>query len=58
MTATPAPGLEPSRPPAVTSISATSPAGHKGYAATWFAFAAIALVIYVLALRHRWAAQP
>lgn len=56
--ATPAPGLEPSRPPAVTSISATSPAGHKGYAATWFAFAAIALVIYVLALRRRWAAQP
>lgn len=52
--ATPPPGLEPSRPPAVESISATTPAGHKGYAATWFAFAAIAALIYGLALRKRW----
>ncbi|MEO6432411.1 MAG: SURF1 family cytochrome oxidase biogenesis protein [Sphingomicrobium sp.] len=52
--ATPPPGLERSRPPAVESISATTPAGHKGYAATWFAFAIIAAVIYVLALRKRW----
>ena len=52
--ATPPPGLEPSRPPKVESISATTPAGHKGYAATWFAFAAIAALIYALALRRRW----
>lgn len=50
----PAPGLEASRPPSVESISSVTPAGHKGYAATWFAFAAIALVIYGLALRKRW----
>lgn len=55
--ATPPPGLEPSRPPKVESISATTPAGHKGYAATWFAFAIIAGVIYVLALRRRWQDQ-
>lgn len=48
------PGLERSRPPAVESISATTPAGHRGYAATWFAFAVIAAVIYALALRKRW----
>lgn len=48
-----APGLEPSKLPSVSSISSVTPAGHKGYAATWFAFAAIALVIYVLALRRR-----
>lgn len=52
--ATPAPGLEASRPPSVESISNVTPAGHKGYAATWFAFALIALVIYGLALRGRW----
>ncbi|MDL2341097.1 MAG: SURF1 family cytochrome oxidase biogenesis protein [Pseudomonadota bacterium] len=51
--ATPAPGLEASKPPSVETVSAVTPAGHKGYAATWFAFALIALVIYVLALRRR-----
>lgn len=51
--ATAAPGLQPSRPPSVESISSVTPAGHKGYAATWFAFAAIALTIYGLALRRR-----
>ncbi|MGH6659615.1 MAG: SURF1 family cytochrome oxidase biogenesis protein [Sphingomicrobium sp.] len=52
--ATPAPGLEASRRPSAESISSVTPAGHKGYAATWFAFAAIALLIYALALRKRW----
>ena len=47
------PGLEPSRTPDVTSASPITPAGHRGYAATWFALAAIALVIYGLALRKR-----
>ena len=55
--ATAPPGLEPSRPPAVDSISATTPAGHRGYAATWFAFAMIAALIYVLALRKKLAGQ-
>lgn len=51
--ASPAPGLRASRAPDVTSISSVTPAGHRGYAATWFAFAVIALVIYAIALRQR-----
>ena len=47
------PGLEASKVPDVTTASPISPAVHRGYAATWFAFAAIALVIYGLALRKR-----
>lgn len=47
------PGLEPSMTPDVTTASAITPAGHRGYAATWFALAAIALVIYALAVRKR-----
>ena len=43
------PGLERSAPPSLDSI----PRNHRGYAATWFAFALIALVIYGLALRKR-----
>lgn len=46
-------GLEPSRPPDVTSVSPITPATHRGYAATWFSLAAVALVIYVLAMRKR-----
>jgi surfeit locus 1 family protein len=44
------PGLEPSAPPSTASI----PNNHRFYAAQWFAFAAIALVIYALAVRKRW----
>ncbi|MEO7563695.1 MAG: SURF1 family cytochrome oxidase biogenesis protein [Sphingomicrobium sp.] len=51
--ATAAPGLELSKVPSVDTISSVTPAGHKGYAATWFAFALIALIIYGLALRRR-----
>src|SRR5690348_9467691 len=47
------PGLEPSRTPDVTSATAVTPAGHRGYAATWFGLAAVALVIYAIALRKR-----
>ena len=43
------PGLEPSALPSLESI----PRNHRMYALTWFAFAAIALVIYILALRKR-----
>ena len=44
------PGLEPSAPPSLSAI----PNNHRMYAAQWFAFAAIALIIYALALRKRW----
>lgn len=44
------PGLEPSAPPSLSTI----PNNHRFYALQWFAFAAIALLIYVLALRKRW----
>jgi cytochrome oxidase assembly protein ShyY1 len=47
-------GLEPSAPPSLSSI----PNNHRSYALQWFAFAAIALVIYVLALRKRWDEKP
>ena len=47
--ATAPPGLEPSAPPSIASI----PNNHRSYAVQWFSFAAIALVIYGLALRKR-----
>jgi len=46
----PGPGLAPSEPPSLDSI----PNNHRSYAVQWFAFAAIALLIYALALRRRW----
>lgn len=51
--ATAPPGLQPSKVPEVSSASAVSPAGHYGYAATWFSLAAVALAIYALALAKR-----
>ncbi len=48
-----APGLEPSSMPTPESAVQVTPAGHRFYALQWFAFAAIALVIYVLAVRKR-----
>jgi|SRR5579884_374174 len=48
------PGLEPSKVPDVTSVSPITPEGHRGYAATWFGLAVIALITYVLAVRKRW----
>lgn len=47
------PGLEPSKAPEVSSVSPVTPAGHRGYAATWFSLAAIAILIYALAVRKR-----
>lgn len=46
---TPAPGLTANGVPSIDSI----PNNHLAYAVQWFAFAAIALVIYGLALRRR-----
>ena len=43
------PGLEPSAFPSIQSI----PNNHRLYAVQWVLFAAIALIIYVLALRRR-----
>jgi surfeit locus 1 family protein len=43
------PGLEQSAPPTTASI----PNNHRSYALQWFSFAAIALIIYGLALRKR-----
>jgi cytochrome oxidase assembly protein ShyY1 len=47
------PGLQPSKPPEVSTVSPITPAIHRGYAATWFSLAAIAVIIYGLALRKR-----
>jgi surfeit locus 1 family protein len=43
------PGLELSAPPSLSAI----PNNHRFYAVQWFAFAAIALLIYALAVRKR-----
>ncbi len=48
------PGLEPSKPPALTNI----PNNHRSYALQWFAFAVVALIIYGLAVRGRLRAKP
>jgi len=45
-----APGLQPSAPPDPASV----PNNHRAYMVQWFLFAAIAAIIYVLALRKRW----
>src|SRR5215213_702509 len=47
------PGLQPSAVPSAASASAISPSGHRMYAATWFALAAAALIIYMLVLMRR-----
>lgn len=49
-----APGLSPSRAPDPASV----PDNHLAYAVQWFAFAAIALVIYAFALRRRQSRTP
>lgn len=45
------PGLEPPAPPSPKSI----PNNHRSYAVQWFSFAALALIIYGLAVRKRMA---
>ena len=46
---TPAPGLSPNGAPDLSAV----PNNHLAYAVQWFLFAAIAAVIYLLALRRR-----
>jgi len=50
-------GLQPSAPPTLESVVAVTPAGHRFYAFQWFFFAAIALLIYILAVRKRLKAE-
>jgi cytochrome oxidase assembly protein ShyY1 len=50
--ATAPPGLKASKIPDASNASAVTPAGHRGYAATWFALAVVALIIYGLAVRR------
>lgn len=47
-------GLETVAPPSLSSV----PNNHRSYAIQWFAFALIASIIYVLALRLRWKKEP
>ena len=47
--ATAPPVLEPSAPPSIDQV----PNNHRSYAVQWFLFAAIALTIYILALRKK-----
>jgi cytochrome oxidase assembly protein ShyY1 len=47
------PGLEPSAIPSVETASSITPAGHRMYAATWFALALAALIIYIIAIMKR-----
>jgi len=47
------PGLEPSAQPSPETASAITPAGHRMYAATWFALALAALIIYMLVVMKR-----
>jgi cytochrome oxidase assembly protein ShyY1 len=42
-------GLKPAAPPSAADV----PNNHLAYAVQWFIFAAVALIIYVLALRRR-----
>lgn len=47
------PGLEPSAPPSIAAAVRVTPTGHRLYAATWFALAVAAIVIFFLAIRKR-----
>jgi cytochrome oxidase assembly protein ShyY1 len=51
---TPAPGLAASVPPDPASV----PNNHRSYMVQWVLFAAVAAIIYGLALRKRWRDRP
>ena len=51
--ATAPPGLAPSAAPSAAAASAISPSGHRMYAATWFALALTALIIYMILVMKR-----
>jgi len=48
------PGLEAAGLPSVENAVPVTPGRNRMYALQWFSFAAIALLIYVLAVRKRW----
>jgi len=48
------PGLEPAGLPSVDNAVPVTPGRNRMYALQWFSFAAIALLIYGLAMRKRW----
>jgi cytochrome oxidase assembly protein ShyY1 len=48
------PGLEPAGLPSVETAVPVTPSRNRLYALQWFSFAAIALIIYGLAVRRRW----
>ena len=52
------PGLDQSSLPSVETAVPVTPAGNRSYALQWFAFASLAALIYVLALRKRWRSAP
>ena len=52
------PGLQPVALPSVETAVQVTPARNHFYALQWFSFAAIALVIYGLAVRKRWKEEP
>jgi cytochrome oxidase assembly protein ShyY1 len=54
--ASPAPGLEANGP--VKPAISVPPEQNRGYALQFFSFAAIALIIYGLAVRKRWKEEP
>ena len=56
VSASPAPGLEPNGP--VKPAISVPPEQNRGYALQFFSFAAIALIIYGLAVRKRWREEP
>jgi hypothetical protein len=48
------PGLEPPGLPSAENAVPVTPGRNRMYALQWFSFAAIALIIYALAVRKRW----
>lgn len=48
------PGLQPAALPSPETAVPITPGGNLLYALQWFAFAVIAAVVYILALRKRW----
>ena len=51
-------GLEPAALPSAQTAMSVTPGRNRFYALQWFSFAAIALIIYGLALRKRMREQP
>lgn len=56
--ATAPPGLQAAGLPSAETAVQVTPGRNRMYALQWFSFAAIALIIYGLALKRRWKEQP